>query len=268
MAGKRKLQFGLIAAILIVVTIAALPGGGASAGPPARLYFESSGKVTMLDLASRETRTVRLPISGGCPGTGFLTRSRGRLLFRGDGGHVLSIGLDLRLPTHPSSYRRWDSSNARPLGHPFFNSSSGRRNRLVRCHGSSGTRMLRVRDPVSGRAKTFSPPPGFGRFACSEARFSPAQRLIAVPVTRGTRPITFLKSPVHLALIDIGAGSMRLISGSRLPAIDYLMTAWASDGHSVFMSSRNRELIAYDLETQQIQRMPLRVGAFFTMAAS
>jgi hypothetical protein len=124
---------------------------------------------------------------------------------------------------------------------------------------------LRLIDVDSGATRVVHPPSGL-TFEPWEAAFSPSGKLLAVPV-REPGP---LDAPRSLALVDVVAGRIAVIDGSRVPA-GYTLVAWSASGTHVFFTGgerfSHRVIVGYRLGTQRAHVLDVQVGDFYDLAA-
>lgn len=139
-------------------------------------------------------------------------------------------------------------------------------NLLVRSSHPAG--RIHITDVVSGRDRAVIPPHGYPSFDASVGEFSPDGRWLAVPIAKAPA----IYAGRALALIDVASGRLRFVPGSKVSAGAGYVT-WASDGRTVFMSrggsaSSLREVVVYRLGDRRADKIPVKVGPFYGMAAS
>jgi hypothetical protein len=133
---------------------------------------------------------------------------------------------------------------------------------LAWCEGEG--RVLHVTDVESGDDRTIDPPDGFAAFDCWSGAFSPDGKSLAVGAMyeesfAGTRTLT---------LVDPDDGSAEPVDGSSVDP-HYVYVAWSRAGDRVFISGgdADRELVQYRLGDADARRIPVKLGAFYGMAA-
>lgn len=231
-------------------------------------YFVPSGHegrvwLTTLDLASPETvrdleavrevtvdGEVTVPETGRPPSRGpsIVAAVKNGLLFQdGDGLKV------------------WDPLAGKvtmSLPGPFPADTHG--NLVSWCR--RGCPTLHVTDVATGEDVAILPSPSFRFEETYNGAFSPDGALLAVPAV--TSAGTHLEGHRHqVALVDVKAGTARLIEGSQL-ADDYPAMAWSPSGEWLFFAAGGRRIMAYRLASEEAIVLRVRAPAsFIAMAA-
>ena len=121
---------------------------------------------------------------------------------------------------------------------------------------------LHVTNVATGKEIQVRPPADATGFAPEKGVFSPDGKLLAVPVRTGPT--------WQLAVADVGAGTATRITGAAVQQ-DYVFVDWSASGDTVFLAGGRRGdqmIFAYRLGTASAQRLPVKVGEFFGMAAA
>ena len=102
---------------------------------------------------------------------------------------------------------------------------------------------LHITDVATGHDLAISPSQAFRFEETYDGAFSPGGALLAVPAV--TSQGTHLEGHRHqVALIDVKAGTARLVEGSEL-ADDYPAMAWSPSGEWLFFSAGGGRIMAY-----------------------
>jgi hypothetical protein len=118
---------------------------------------------------------------------------------------------------------------------------------------------LHVTDVITGTDTVVEPAGGFRFEETYEGAFSPDGSLLAAPViARGVRLV---------ALVDVAAGTVRVIAGARL--VGYRNLAWSSSGRRLFFNARRGRIAAHDPASGRTRLLPFRLSSqVLDMAAS
>jgi hypothetical protein len=118
---------------------------------------------------------------------------------------------------------------------------------------------LHVTDVGTGADTVVEPGPGFRFEESYEGAFSPGGSLLAAPVIApGGR---------RVALVDVAAGTARVIAGARLSG--YRNLTWSSSGRWLFFNARAGRIGAHDPASGRTRLLPFRLGSHvLDMAAS
>jgi hypothetical protein len=124
---------------------------------------------------------------------------------------------------------------------------------------------LRLTDVRTGDHRDVDAP-GDLAFEPWAAGFSPAGDVLGIPLRgRGGRP-----TPRRLALVDVAAGTLRVVPGSKVPP-GYTFVAWSAAGDHVFLTggrwTRDRVIVGYRLGGDRAERIDVAVGPFYDAAA-
>ena len=118
---------------------------------------------------------------------------------------------------------------------------------------------LHLTDVAGGSDTEVEPGPGFRFEETYEGAFSPDGSLLAAPVrTCGGR---------RVALVDVDAGTARVIAGPRLAG--YRNLAWSSSGRRLYYNAGRGRIAAYDRASGRTRLLPFRLSSqVLDMAAS
>lgn len=241
-------------------------------GPPEDLgeswYFVPSGHegrvwLTTLDLESPETvrdleavREVTVDGEVTVPETGRPPSN---------GPSIIAAVKDGLLFQEADQLRLWDPRTGKvTLRLPGQFPAAAAGNLIAWCRQSCPN--LHVTDAATGNDLAVVPGDSFRFEETYEGAFSPDGTLLAVPVV--TSSGTHLEGHRHqVGIVDVRAGTARLVEGSDLPD-DYPAMAWSPSGEWLFFSAGGGRIMAYTPASEKVVVLPVRAPAsFIDMAA-